>query len=184
MDDPTQQPPIVQKRTPEQDAKAREIVKKGELSYNPNALQSLIQKMSGSASSGTMPENFRCRQLEITIPLDACRLDTYDEPFKLTLRELDTGGEVRAYRNMGGKAEEGGVGAINQASAPMLMALAFGKEALYAHNGYVMRDHEKDFFWETLNMAGRLAVGNAFLESGAGIDEETMGKILESAVVS
>jgi len=182
--DPTDTPVITEKRTPEQDKAARELVKPGELSFTPTAFATLMKKMSGTASSDTDPSNFRCRKLEIVIPLEACRLETYDEAFKLTLRELDSAAEVRAYRNMGGKAEEGGVGAINQASAPMLMALAFGKEAIYAHNGYVLQDHEKDFLWETLNMAGRLAVGNTFLESGVGIDDETMGKISASAVVS
>ena len=178
---------VPQKRTPEADAEQREtlIASSG---FDPGALPALLKRMSGAASGG-MPDKFRRRELELTIPLEACRLDTFDQPFKLALRELNAAAELRAYRSMGMSAEEGGVGAVNSPdssadSRGILMALAMGREALYSLNGHVMQDHEKDFFWECLNMAGRLGVGQAFLESGAGIDADTLGEISSSAVVS
>ena len=193
MTDPANQtdpnlPVTPQKRSPEADAEKRETLIES-TTFDPNALQALIKRMSGSAAEGSMPSSFRCRELTLTIPVEAFRLDTFTKPVKLTLRELDAAAELRAYRAMGMSSDEGGLGAVNtpQQSAEgrgVLMALAIGFEALYAFNGRPMQDYEKEFVWGSLTMGGRLGVGTAFLESGSGLDDEVMGKISKSATVS
>lgn len=164
------------------------------------AFDELLKKMSGTASEGSQPKSFRYRELTLTVPPEACRLDTFTEPFRLTLRELDAAAELRAYRAMGMKSDEGGIGAINDPETGeeeqeeagstaegrgLLMALVFGREALYSINGRVFMDrYEKDFMWNSLSMAGRLAVGQEFLAAGSGLDSSVAGKISKSAAVS
>jgi hypothetical protein len=194
----TDQPITPQKRTPEADAETRETVVES-LEFSPSAFQDMLNRMSGSAAAGTMPKSMRYRELTLTIPVEACRLDTFTEPFKLTLRELSAEAELRAYRAMGMQSREGGVGAINSPETEesddeevpsaqgqgMLMAWVFGREALHAVNGTPFLDnYQKRLFWNALTMAGRLTVGQLFLAAGAGMDEDLMGKIEESVVVS
>lgn len=200
MSDPAQQPGdqiVVAKNQEQADALRETVVAKKE--FDRGAFDALIKKMSGAASEGSEPKSFRYRELTLTIPPEACRLDTFTEPFKLTLRELDAAAELRAYRAMGMKSEEGGLGAVNDPETDdepgegestaegkgILMAWVFGREALHSVNGRVFLDnYEKQLMWNALSMAGRLAVGQEFLAAGSGLDTRVMGNISKSAAVS
>lgn len=171
--------------TPE-DPKTETIVQKKE--FDSGAFDAMLKRMAGSAAEGTEPKSFRYRELTLTIPLDALRPETYDEPIKLTLRELSSEAEMRAYRAMGAKSDEGGLGAINTpetdaAGASLMLGQAIAREAVYAVNGRVLVDnYEKDMAWNSLTLQARMAVSEQFFDSS--MVEGVTKKITGSVVVS
>lgn len=187
MTDRSKTPITVRKKTPAADAEERKTLVES-TEFSPNAFTAMIAKMSGSGAEGTEPKSFRFRELTLTIPMEALRPGTYDAPIKLTLRELSSEGEMRAYRATGAHSEEGGIGAVNQpetgeAGSGIMLAQAIAREAIHAVNGYVLRDnYEKDMAWNSMTLQGRMAVAETFFVDNT--DGETAKKISESIVVS
>lgn len=155
--------------------------------FDPGAFDALLKRMSGSAAAGTEAKSFRYRELVLTIPLEGLRPETYDAPIQLTLRELSSDGEKRAYRACGAKSESSDIGTINRPETDelgrgLLLFDAIAREALHAINGRVLVDsYEKDLVWNSMTMQARRAVSQTFFDSGT--KDGLEGKISKSMIV-
>lgn len=166
----------------------KKIVEKRE--FKSSAFDDMLKRMSGSAAEGTQPKSFRYREMVLTIPLEGLRPETYDAPIELTLRELSSEGEMRAYRATGAKSENAGSGTINQpetdqpdvAGAGLMVAAAMAREAIHAVNGRVMQDsYEKAVAWNSLTAQARTTIANMFFSWNT--DEDIAKKIEDSLAV-
>jgi hypothetical protein len=172
---------------PTQENQSTETKEVASTEFRSDAFDEMLKRMTGSAAAGTQPKTFRYRQIDVVIPLEGLRPETYDAPIKLTLQELSSEGEMRAFRATGARSEEGGLGAINQpqtdaVGSSMMMAHAMAREALHSINGRLLvDDYEKNIVWNSMTTKARVKLAEVFFESGTGDDVE--GKIEGSLVV-
>jgi hypothetical protein len=146
------------------------LVTKEEISFDPGHLQRTLAKFSADASTGVAPPSMRKRRLTMTVPIEACRLDTHDKPFKLTLEELASG------------EKEAILDRFSAEDSPIKLGIFMVKAAIAEVNGYRCAPHESEFIWSTLSDAGQQKVMELYQEHCMGADPE-MEKNLEASVV-
>jgi hypothetical protein len=153
------------------------LAKSEELKFDPGAFDRFFDKMSTALSSkqiGTdglpmVPET-RKRVASVIIYPEQCALDSFDEPFKLTLRELDSDIELKILSRVEGSNEKA-------------LAVELGKAAIYSLNGKFLQPDQKELLWKSLNMGGRLVVGTVFVEHCSGMEGDSMEKSRASVVL-
>jgi len=178
--------------------KAKELATSQSVKFNPGAFDAALARNSGAASSGDIHRTLRRRFVSLVIEPDLCRPDTFAEPFKLALMELDSDQELRALARLGrfvipGKDNESdgdGDGDGDElpeseeaTQAGQALALALAREAIYSINDRKLAPHEKPIVWEMLGMGGRLAAGTVFIAHGTGMDPDLLGKSIASVEI-
>jgi len=158
---------------------------------DPGAWERMLARISGSASSGQIAPQLRRRTVSVLIYPEMCRPDTFAEPFRIDLQELDSATELRALRAVDtivttgaaedeeADADEGG----KATPAGQSLSMALGRASIRGINGRVLAPHEVSLLWEILAMGGRLVVGMAFMAHCTGIDPDLTKKSLASAEV-
>jgi len=155
--------------------KKESIAKSEDLKFDPGLWAKFEEKMSVSmadqrtdAKGVPIVPEVRRTKVSVVIRPEQCALGAFDEPFKVTLHELTPAEELEVLKRVQGASE-------------MALAVELGKAAIRLMNGVFLHPDQVDTLWENLNMAGRLALGMAFMDNCSGLGGDSLVKSLKSA---
>lgn len=161
------------------------------LEFSANEVDRIMGRIT--SKHGEDRKELRRRGCSIVIYPEQCLPGSLTVPIKISIQELTSDEEIRAYRAAGGISVAVGdeaeglqdpeTAAEEASVSQQALSVAFGKESFFAVNGKRLTSDEKRSFWEIFGMTGRLAIGMSYMAHCTGASGGFLNLSLASAEV-